>query len=71
MSDPRVPLRLADPAEIAGQISFALRYDERGRSRPIAPGRPLGEFTADRTAEAVLRMLERGGYVIMKTPQAA
>ena len=71
MSEPRVPLRLADPAEIAGQISFALRYDERGRLRPLAPGKALGEFTADRTAEAVLRMLERGGYVIMKAPRAA
>ncbi|WP_159993363.1 hypothetical protein [Roseomonas sp. 18066] len=71
MSEPRVPLRLADPAEIAGQISLALRYDERGRSRPVAPGKVLGEFVADQTAEAVLRMLERGGYVIMKTPAPA
>ena len=65
MSEPRIPLRLADPVEIAGSISFALRYDERGRSRPVAPV----EFVADQTAEAVLRMLERGGYVIMKAPR--
>jgi hypothetical protein len=65
MSEPRVPLRLADPIEIAGQIAGALRDDERDRRRPAAGG----AFLADRTAEAVLRRLERGGYVIMKAPQ--
>ena len=67
MPDPRTPdldrtdLTAASPEEIAEALSYALRYDERGK-----PRRGGGEFAAGIAAERLAEHLRRAGYVVMK-----
>ena len=67
MPDPRTPnpdrtdLTAASPEEIAEALSYALRYDERGK-----PRRGGGEFAAGIAAERLVEHLRRAGYVVMK-----
>jgi hypothetical protein len=67
MPDPRKPdpdrtdLTAASPQEIAEALSYALRYDERGKLR-----RGGGEFAAGIAAERLAEHLRRAGYVVMK-----
>lgn len=51
----------ASPEEIAEALSYALRYDERGKPRSGG-----GEFAAGIAAERLAEHLRRAGYVVMK-----
>ena len=57
----RTDLTAASPEEIAETLSYALRYDERGK-----PRRGGGEFAAGIAAERLAEHLRRAGYVVMK-----
>lgn len=59
-SDP-VPLTAASSEEIAEVLSYALRYDARGRPRWGG-----GEFAAGIAAEWLVEHLRRSGYVVMR-----
>ena len=61
----RTDLTAASPEEIAEALSYALRYDERGK-----PRRGGGEFAAGIAAERLVEHLRRAGYVIMKARSA-
>ena len=67
MTDPHTPapdrtdLTAASPEEIAEALSYALRYDERGK-----PRRGGGEFAAGIAAERLAEHLHRAGFVVMK-----
>ena len=58
-------LRPAGPAEIADSLSFALRYDGRGRVHHADDA--MARITADR----LVRHLEHSGFVLMKRPDPA
>ena len=57
----RANLTAASPEEIAEVLSYALRYDERGK-----PRRGGGEFAAGIAAERLAEHLRRAGYIVMK-----
>jgi len=57
----QTPLFPADPEEVADALSFALRFDERGRPRPHG-----GEMVAVLAAQHLARHLERAGFVLMR-----
>ena len=54
-------LTAASAEEIAEALSFALRYDERGK-----PRRGGGDLTASIAAERLTEHLRRAGFVVMK-----
>ncbi len=56
-------LRPATRDELLHTISYGLRYDRRGK----AHGRNA-EMMATLAAEALIELLERAGYVILKKP---
>ncbi|HVY17616.1 MAG TPA: hypothetical protein VHB27_20525 [Rhodopila sp.] len=65
---PDEPLTPATPDDLALSLSYALRYDERGKRW----SRFGDQFAADMAARHLIKMLERSGYVIMKkAPPAA
>ncbi len=49
------------PEEVADALSYALRYDERGRPRPHG-----GEMVAGLAAQHLVQHLERAGFVLMR-----
>jgi hypothetical protein len=51
----------AQPEEVAAALSYALRYDERGRRRPHG-----GEMVAGLAAQHLTQHLERAGFVLMR-----
>lgn len=53
----------ARPEEVAEALSYALRYDERGRPRPHG-----GEMVAGLAAQHLTQHLERAGFVLMRKP---
>ena len=55
------PLTPARPEEVAEALSYALRYDERGRPRPHG-----GEMIAGLAARHLTQHLQRTGFVLMK-----
>ena len=57
----RTDLTAASSEEIAEVLSYALRYDERGK-----PRRSGGEFAAGIAAERLAEHLRRAGYIVMK-----
>ena len=57
----RADLTAATTGEIAEALSYALRYDERGK-----PRRGGGDLTAGIVAERLTEHLRRAGFVIMK-----
>ena len=60
--DPIPPnVGIASPEEIVEALSYALRYDERGK-----PQRGGWEFAAGIAAERLAEHLRRSGFVIMK-----
>ena len=62
-SDPLLPdLIPAPPEEVAEALSYALRYDERGK-----PSRRSWDFAAHLAAERLMEHLRRSGFVIMRT----
>ena len=61
----RADLTAATADEIAEALSYALRYDERGK-----PRRGGGDLTAGIAAERLTEHLRRSGFVIMKTRPA-
>ncbi|GAV36976.1 hypothetical protein ROTAS13_04666 [Roseomonas sp. TAS13] len=61
----RAALTAATSEEIAEVLSYALRYDERGK-----PRRGGGEFAAGIAAERLAEHLRRAGYVVMKARTA-
>jgi hypothetical protein len=63
MIEPR-PLRPAEPAEIEQAIAHALQFDGR------KPFRVSGEMMARITAAHLVEQLRRGGFVVMKQPEA-
>lgn len=54
----RTDLTAATPEEIAEALSYALRYDERGK-----PRRGGSELTAGIAAEHLVEHLRRAGFV--------
>jgi hypothetical protein len=62
---PRADLTAATADEIAEALSYALRYDERGK-----PRRGGGELTAGIAAERLTEHLRRAGFVVMKARPA-
>ena len=66
MAYPTLPtLALASPEEIADALSYALRFDERGK-----PRRGGWDFAAGLAAERLAEHLRRSGFVIMRAPVA-
>ena len=61
----RADLTAATAEEIAEALSFALRYDERGK-----PRRGGGDLTASIAAERLTEHLRRAGFVVMKARPA-
>ncbi|RYF12209.1 MAG: hypothetical protein EOO40_01780 [Deltaproteobacteria bacterium] len=61
----RADLTAATADEIAEALSYALRYDERGK-----PRRGGGDLTAGIAAERLTEHLRRSGFVIMKARPA-
>ena len=57
----RADLTTASSEEIAEVLSYALRYDERGK-----PRRGGGEYAAGIAAERLAEHLRRAGYIVMK-----
>jgi hypothetical protein len=55
-------LTLADPADLAGALAYALRY--QGRKRVHNADEIMAEIVAKRLVEH----LERAGFVVMKQP---
>ncbi len=55
-------LTAATPEEIAEALSYALRYDERGK-----PRRGGWDFAAGLAAERLTDHLRRSGFVVMRT----
>ena len=49
------------PEEVTDALSYALRYDERGRPRPHG-----GEMVAGLAAQHLTQHLERAGFVLMR-----
>ena len=65
--DPPPPPNFADlaaatPEEIAEVLSYALRYDERGK-----PRRGGWDFAAGLAAERLTEHMRRSGFVVMRT----
>jgi hypothetical protein len=58
-------LAAATPEEITEALSYALRYDERGRPRPSG-----GQLVASLAAERLMAHLTRAGFIILKRPAA-
>ena len=58
-------LTVATADEIAEALSYALRYDERGK-----PRRGGGDLTAGIAAERLTAHLRRSGFIIMKARPA-
>ena len=56
-----VPLRPADPADVADALAYALRYDGRRRVHHA------DDAMARITAERLIRHLERAGFVLMRS----
>ena len=56
------PLTPADPADLAGALAFALRY--QGRKRVHNADEIMAEIVAARLVDH----LERAGFVVMKRP---
>jgi hypothetical protein len=54
-------LAAASPEEIAEALSYALRYDERGK-----PRRGGWDFAAGLAAERLTEHLRRSGFVVMR-----
>ena len=54
----------ADPAEIAGSLAFALRYEGRKRNHSA------DEIMADIVVKRLVDHLQRSGFVILKKPPA-
>lgn len=61
----RADLTAATADEIAEALSYALRYDERGK-----PRRGGGDLTAGIAAERLTEHLRRSGFVIIKARPA-
>lgn len=61
----RADLTAATADEIAEALSYALRYDERGK-----PRRGGGDLTAGIAAERLTEHLRRSGFIIMKARPA-
>ena len=57
----RAALTAATSEEIAEVLSYALRYDDRGK-----PRRGRGEFAASIAKERLAEHLRRAGYVVMR-----
>jgi hypothetical protein len=57
------PLHPATRDNIVGALSYALRFDERGK-----PYRAASEPMVAITAEVLVRYLERTGFVVMRRP---
>jgi len=55
-------LAAATPEEIAEVLSYALRYDERGK-----PRRGGWDFAAGLAAERLAEHMRRSGFVVMRT----
>ena len=56
-----VPLRPADPADVADALAYALRYD--GKRRVYHADDAMARITAER----LIRHLERAGFVLMRS----
>ena len=56
-------LAVASSEEVTEALSYALRYDERGK-----PRRGGWEFAASLAAERLTEHLRRSGFIIMKAP---
>ncbi len=54
-------LTAATAEEIAAVLSYALRYDERGK-----PRRSCWDFAAGMAAERLTEHLRRSGYIVMR-----
>ena len=61
----RTDLTAASAEEIAEALSFALRYDERGK-----PRRGGSDLTVSIAAERLTEHLRRAGFVVMKARPA-
>lgn len=61
----RADLTAATADEIAEALSYALRYDERGK-----PRRGGGDLMAGIAAERLTEHLRRSGFIIMKARPA-
>lgn len=61
----RSTLTAATAEEIAEALSYALRYDERGK-----PRRGGGDLTAGIAAERLAEHLRRAGFVVMRARPA-
>ncbi len=61
----RGDLTAATADEIAEALSYALRYDERGK-----PRRGGGDLTAGIAAERLTEHLRRAGFIVMKARPA-
>jgi hypothetical protein len=56
----------ASPKEIAESLSYALRYDARGK--PMSGG---WEFAANLAADRLVEHLQRSGFVVLKRRSGA
>ena len=61
IDSPQEHLSPANPEEVTDALSYALRYDERGRPRPHG-----GEMVAGLAAQHLTQHLQRAGFVLMK-----
>lgn len=55
----------ATPDELTAALSYALRFDERGKAHSRAT-----DMTARIAAETLVRYLDLAGFVVMKRPPA-
>jgi hypothetical protein len=56
-------LTAATPEEVAEALSYALRFDERGKPRKSG-----WDFAAGLAAERLTEHLRRSGFVVMRLP---
>lgn len=59
---PMTDLAAASPEEITEAISYALRYDERGK-----PRKGGWDFAAGLAAERLAEHLKRSGFILFRT----
>ena len=55
----------ASREELKQGLSYALRFDDRGKAHRLA-----SDFMTDAAAELLVRYLESAGFVVMKKPPA-
>ncbi len=59
------PLKSADREDVIASLSYALRFDSRGKARRVAEN-----IIARMAAERMVDELDRAGFVVLRKPPA-